>query len=443
MSAKIKAVISVISDFIEFADSERWWDRPLSPREKRHDFAQSEKDLGEIIEFARQALDKDWRDAVESLKKDALKYIENPSGIERLQIPLESFQARLIKAALEAYRQGEREARKELKPALKFAEDGLPDLIGSDKQKQWAAKIRTGIFNALNGRVTELNTKLKDPDYASQDSMILSEILKTEFIKERMKKEEKASWWIDSGKNYISATPSDISIFVGRHIEKISESETGENFRIELNLLHQAREILAKQKADPIKDYEGLLKARAFEVAQGMQDKALGSIKSALEEYALEGLPIPERREKLATLFDGLAAGHLIAPGTPGHDYSKPAIQETTVRTLTADAMNKGRMELYEKNKGYVLGIELSEIAEGREMGRGGRMRSHPLSRWLDGLKIKIDDPRLKQLTGTRHFNDRKVDLPITLIDEPVAWSSDNEINTAISKGHELSPRFF
>jgi hypothetical protein len=182
--------------------------------------------------------------------------------------------------------------------------------------------------------------------------------------------------------------------------------------------------------------YQGLLEARSFEVAAGMEAKVYSAIRTALMNSFENGDTLPEAITKLDQLFSALAAGQLIAPGTPGYDFSQPAIQETTTRTLYNDAMNGGRNDLYERNPEFVLGTQRSEVLD---------TRNHPLSPIVDGLTIKLADPRRRKLTGSLHFNDRGVDIPVTAVDAEAAgfaWSSDGEIDAALAAKARLSPRF-
>jgi hypothetical protein len=187
--------------------------------------------------------------------------------------------------------------------------------------------------------------------------------------------------------------------------------------------------------------FRGLIRSRSFVVAEGQAQKVYSSIANSLMNSFENGDSVVQAIAKLDTQFSALASGQLISPGTSGHDYSKPAIQETTVRTLFADSMAGGRNDLFEEEtaSGFVLGTMRSEVAEGRSE------RSHPLSEWVDGIKVRMEDPRRLKLTGALHYNERGVDVPITQIDamEPgFEWSSDAEIEQAIRKKQQLSPNF-
>lgn len=190
-------------------------------------------------------------------------------------------------------------------------------------------------------------------------------------------------------------------------------------------------------------NFEGLLQSRSFWVADQMRGKALKQIADALMNMYADGdLTTQDQIDQLDATFDGLASGHLISPGTPGHDYTEPAVQETTIRTLYNDSMNGGRQELFQQNRDFVRGFVISEVAEGQDVGKDGKLRSHPLSEHLDGLIVPLDSPYAKQLAGSQHYNDRKVDVPWTVLDEGIEASTPAELEEALAWKRELSPNF-
>lgn len=193
-------------------------------------------------------------------------------------------------------------------------------------------------------------------------------------------------------------------------------------------------------------NFKGLLKAQAFEVREGFQRKALTAIANSLmTTYRVSAgqTDLSEAVNRIGDVFNGLISGKFIDPGTPGHDITKKAIKETTVRTLTADSFDSARMDLFKKNSDYVQGIMRSEVADGLDYSQDGTLRSAEVSQYIDGIKIKLDDPRLHYFVGARSFNCRGVCIPLTVKDDQPIWSTDEEIEYAIQKGKELSPRFF
>ena len=110
---------------------------------------------------------------------------------------------------------------------------------------------------------------------------------------------------------------------------------------------------------------------------------------------------------------------------------------------MTADSFDSARMDLFKKNSDYVQGIQRSEVADGLDYSQDGSLRSAEVSQYIDGIKIKLNDPRLHYFVGARSFNCRGVSIPLTVKDDEPKWSTDEEIEYAIQKGKELSPRFF
>ena len=193
-------------------------------------------------------------------------------------------------------------------------------------------------------------------------------------------------------------------------------------------------------------NFKGLLKAQAFEVRRGFEQKALTAIANSLmTTYRVSAgqTDLSEAVNRIGDVFNGLISGKFIDPGTPGHDITKKAIKETTIRTMTTDSFDSARMDLFKKNSDYVQGIQRSEVADGLDYSQDGSLRSAEVSQYIDGIKIKLNDPRLHYFVGARSFNCRGVSIPLTVKDDEPKWSTDEEIEYAIQKGKELSPRFF
>lgn len=188
--------------------------------------------------------------------------------------------------------------------------------------------------------------------------------------------------------------------------------------------------------------YQDLLKSKSFQIARGMESKVLQSIAKKLQALATSGASIEEQHQALDRLFRDLEAGHLISPGrSDGYDYRSEAIQRTTVRTVANDAFNSARQDLYQRNSDFVRGYQISEVAEGRDLGRDG-MRSHPLSAHLDGLAVPLDSDWAKEFAGAQHYNDRKIDVPVTTMDDDVEMSTEAELAAAYRWKEKLSPDF-
>ncbi len=318
----------------QFADASRWWERPLSEREARVNFAEIDTGLNRIIEETKRRSSGEWKRAIKGFEREVLSWVTAPDVTPRqilkkisdAELDLETFEGRLVDGGIEAYEFGQEQARKELALA------GFRKVFVDDAVAAPANPYSLGNFLAL-------------------------------------------------------------------------------------------------------------LLARAFEVRRGYEQKALGAIAGTLANAYESGATVPEATARLAEVFGALEAGQLISPGTPGYDFSKPAVQTTTVRTMMSSAFEGGRADIYQRNRKFVKGIERSEVAEGRDYGRTG-LRSHPLSQHVDGITIRLSDSRWRKFVGPMHFNDRGVSVPITKLDKEPTWSTDAEIERALEHQRELSPRF-
>ena len=190
--------------------------------------------------------------------------------------------------------------------------------------------------------------------------------------------------------------------------------------------------------------YKKLLEAKSFRIASKMGAQVVSRVQLLLENCYENGVSIEETRKRLASLFDDLAAGHMISPGrADGYDYTSEPIQETTVRTIANTAFNGARQDLYQRNSDWVKGYEISEVGGGHD-----GQRSHPLSEHLHGLKVAYllkdgsVNPYAKQFAGAQAYNDRKVDVALTVMDGPIKWSTQAELAKALRWKEKLSPDF-
>lgn len=193
--------------------------------------------------------------------------------------------------------------------------------------------------------------------------------------------------------------------------------------------------VLGSPGVDPhgLGDFQDLAKSKSFRVRRGFEQEALNDVADSLQTAFDEGMPLDEAIAELDYALDQAATQKLIEPGTPGYDYTSPSVQETTVRTMHNNSFGAGRANVYRAYPEFVQGIERSEVAEGRD----GK-RSHPLSRWVHGIKIRLSDPRSRKFEKALHYNDRGLAIPVTLTDGDVEWSSEHEIQRAIRKIEDL-----
>jgi len=194
---------------------------------------------------------------------------------------------------------------------------------------------------------------------------------------------------------------------------------------------------------DDLGGLEGLLKARSYTTADGMKLQVVQKLRRLLEGALATGQSYRDTTKRLADLFEHLAGAKLIAPGpTPTMTFRSPLVQETTVRTAMGDLADKGKVNAYKRNPAFVVGIERYEVIE---LGVGKKSRNHPLSKWVNGLKIPMDHPLLNEFVGSLHYSDRGGTKPITArkAEQPgFAWSTEAEIQRAYQKKRELSPDF-
>lgn len=194
---------------------------------------------------------------------------------------------------------------------------------------------------------------------------------------------------------------------------------------------------------DDLGALEGLLKAKSYTTADGMKLQAVQKLRRLFEGALATGESYRDTTKRLADLFEHLAGAKLIAPGpTPTMTFRSPLVQETTVRTAMGDLADKGKVDAYKRNPAFVVGIERYEVIE---LGVGKKSRNHPLSKWVNGLKIPMDHPLLNEFVGSLHYSDRGGTKPITArkAEQPgFAWSTEAEIQRAYQKKRELSPDF-
>lgn len=189
-------------------------------------------------------------------------------------------------------------------------------------------------------------------------------------------------------------------------------------------------------------NFVALMEARAFQVRRGYEDKTLRILAEFLMTQNQRGIIGPEAVSNLDKVFQKLERSGQITVGKSSQNYTKPAVQETTIITMAASAFNSARQDLYERNDDFVLGYSISEVAGGLDYNQDGSLRSHPLSQHLHGITIKLSDPRARLLVPPNAYRDRAVQIAETVLDEPIAWSTDAEIDEALAWKAKLSPNF-
>lgn len=324
-----------------FADSSRWWDRPLSMAEQRFTMAGGSDGLDAILDRTHKRADEQYVRALRRLQTNLFEWIAAPdvtprgllSRITKAGLELDAFEETVAQGALDSRKFGIDQAKRELliagAPSVNVPPDARPERQRFDQA----------------GKVAPID-------------------------------------------------PYNLS------------------------------------------NFEALTRAKSFQIRTGYEQKALQSIAEVLMNLNRQGVTGPEAQERLAQVFDQLAAGGLITTSGKKQDYTKPAVQQTIIRTMAASAFNSSRQDVFERNDNFVLGYMISEVDNGRAV------NSHPLSKHLDSIKIKMSDPRARMLVPPNHYNDRAVQVSETVLDEPIEWSSDSEIDAALAWKRQLSPEF-
>jgi phage gp29-like protein len=165
------------------------------------------------------------------------------------------------------------------------------------------------------------------------------------------------------------------------------------------------------------------LEDKKFWITGVIKDDILNDVKSVL----LEGM---KTGATLQTMMDGISEVYKPFIGDPSAITPKgfptsPWRLETIVRTNLSEAYNEGRRIMADTPEldDFVIGWEYSEILDSR---------TAPISIFMDGKKIKKDDPMLPRMTYPLHYNDRGLFVPVTTDDLPVTWMTDGQKNRAI-----------
>jgi hypothetical protein len=149
-----------------------------------------------------------------------------------------------------------------------------------------------------------------------------------------------------------------------------------------------------------------------------------------------------ETRAKLVDMMDSIT-GIKLGNAKPSADqiFPSPAIMRRQVRETFADTADRARFETYQRNPDFIAGYERDEVMGGNEPGR-----SHPLSKYVHGLRIPMDHPLADKFVGVLHYNDRGGIRNISRLkaNRPdfKGWSTDAQIRAAYLKMQTLSPAF-
>lgn len=165
------------------------------------------------------------------------------------------------------------------------------------------------------------------------------------------------------------------------------------------------------------------LEDKKFWITGVVRDDILNEVKAILLDGLRTGVT-------LQTMIDGIAETYKPFIGDPTAITAKgvptsPWRLETIVRTNLSEAYNEGRRIMASTSdlQDFVIGWEYSEIIDSR---------TTPISLFIDGKKIKKDDPLLPKMTYPLHFNDRGIFVPVTTDDQPVRWMTSSEKQRAL-----------
>lgn len=162
-------------------------------------------------------------------------------------------------------------------------------------------------------------------------------------------------------------------------------------------------------------DAEKFLKNKKFWITDLIDTDILNQSRGTLIQVLGGELSIDEGMEALSNLFNPIV-------GDPTSALITPFRLETIIRTNLSDAYNGGRLAMGNKPglKDFIIGWEYSEIMDDR---------TAPVSKFVDGKKIKKDDPALPKLRYPLHFNERGIFVPVTIDDTPVTWMTTTQKN--------------
>jgi phage gp29-like protein len=165
-------------------------------------------------------------------------------------------------------------------------------------------------------------------------------------------------------------------------------------------------------------------------VVKGINDPLTGDIQRALINAIDTGQSIPNTIKAIEDAYRPyLEDGSAIVD----RKQLEPFRLEAIVRTNMSQAYNQGRRAIGEDPdvKDFVLGYQFSEIIDSR---------TAEVSISADGNTIRIDDPRLPELTYPLHWNDRGLFVFITSDEVPIEWTSDAELDQLLSMVRTTKP---
>lgn len=165
-------------------------------------------------------------------------------------------------------------------------------------------------------------------------------------------------------------------------------------------------------------------------VVKGINEPLTGDIQRVLVNSIKTGASVPNTIKQIEQAYEPY-----LSDGTAIIDKKQlePFRLEAIVRTNMSEAYAEGRRAIGEDPdlKDFVLGYQFSEILDSRTV---------PVSLKADKMTIRINDPRLPELTYPLHWNDRGMFIFITSDEVPIEWSSDAELDELLTMVKETKP---
>ena len=185
-----------------------------------------------------------------------------------------------------------------------------------------------------------------------------------------------------------------------------------------------------------------LLKSKLTTTAAGLSSNVNAGLLRIIEAAYKSKESWTETRAKLVQmLFDTTGIRLSSVRPDPSAVFPSPASLQRQTREAFAESADRARFEAYQRNPDFIAGYERDEVMGGNEPGR-----SHPLSKYVHGLRIPMDHPLADKFVGVLHYNDRGGIRNISRLkaNRPdfKGWSTDAQIRSAYLKMQTLSPAF-
>ncbi len=160
---------------------------------------------------------------------------------------------------------------------------------------------------------------------------------------------------------------------------------------------------------------------RAWMIKDVIDSRLQSAVRQELFEHLKGGRTMGDTISRLRDIFAPYVGDP--SSGAPGSLLSAARL-ENIVRTETTWAYNQGRLAVGDALGDYILGYQFSAILD---------ERTTETCQTADGLVLQKDDATTIQLTPPLHFQCRSMLVYVTVDDSPVDWSSDKEIDAAVS----------